>query len=30
VKRIKEADSQEIEVVVGASKAQIIFNHFNT
>lgn len=30
VKRIKEADSQEIEEVVGASKAQIIFNHFNT
>ena len=30
VKRIKEADSQEIEGVVGASKAQIIFNHFNT
>ena len=30
VKRIKEADSQEIEEIVGASKAQIIFNHFNT
>ena len=30
VKRIKEADNQEIEEVVGASKAQIIFNHFNT
>ena len=30
VKRIKEADSQEIEEVVGAAKAQIIFNHFNT
>ena len=30
VKRIKEADSQEIEEVVGASKAQIIFNHFNS
>ena len=30
VKRIKEADSQEIGEVVGASKAQIIFNHFNT
>ena len=30
VKRIKEADSQEIEGGVGASKAQIIFNHFNT
>lgn len=30
VKRIKEADSQEIEEVIGASKAQIIFNHFNT
>ncbi|MBQ2193094.1 MAG: excinuclease ABC subunit UvrC [Prevotella sp.] len=30
VKRIKEADSEEIEEIVGASKAQIIFNHFNT